>query len=229
MAFFFQYACGLRACPRRCRSRALPFWNYERVESPPSVNFDPDVGACLLELTRNSPRRHVCPQLSWRDMSVGTRFVKQNRLRDTGGGVISVVDWSEDPSTGGERQSASFGESCRPKLWSSWEPWRKIRGTTLSCLRPVRYLGFVDSFHVLCECDDLPQCDGKRQQHRWEQLQRTCHVHLITKRHVSQRWRREQQLSSIGLRRQVLRFRGISRSPVSFAFTLRTRCLDTCW
>ena len=35
---------------------------------------------------------------------------------------------------------------------------------------------------------------------------------LITKRHVSQGWRHEQQLSSIGLRRQVLRSRGISRS-----------------
>ena len=43
--------------------------------------------------------------------------------------------------------------------------------------------------------------------------QRTCHVHLITKRHVSLRWRHEKQLSSIGRRRQEWRSRGISRCP----------------
>ena len=40
------------------------------------------------------------------------------------------------------------------------------------------------SSQILCECDSVPHCDGKRHQHRWEQLQRTCHVHSITKRHV---------------------------------------------
>ena len=38
-----------------------------------------------------------------------------------------------------------------------------------------------------------------------------CHALLFTKRHASQRWRHEQQLSSIGLHRQ-LRSCGISRS-----------------
>ena len=76
--------------------------------------------------TRDPPRRHVCPQLSWHDISVGSRFEKQNQLRDTGGGVISVVVWSEDPALEVSEKSASFGESCRSKLWSSWEPWRRI-------------------------------------------------------------------------------------------------------
>ena len=67
------------------------------------------------------------------------------------------------------------------------------------------------SFQILCECDSVPHCYGKRHQHRWE-LQRMCHVHLLTKRDVSQPWRHEQQLSSVGLSRQVLRSRGTFRS-----------------
>ena len=80
---------------------------------------------------------------------------------------------------------------------------------TISCFRAVPC---GQSFQNLRRCDSVPHCDGKRHQHRWEQLQRTCHVHLFTKRHVSQRWRHEQQLSSIGLHRQALRYCGISRS-----------------
>ena len=122
-----------------------------------------------------------------------------------------------------ERKRATLGESCTSKHWSSSEPWRHISGTasalwnkrlvfrtiTISCFRAVPC---GQSFQILRRCDSAPHCDGKRHQHRWEQLQRTCHVHLFTKRHVSQRWRHEQQLSSIGLRRQALRYCGISRS-----------------
>ena len=49
----------------RSRGSRFAVLEYERVESPPSVDFDPDtpsqeiVGACLLELTRNPLRRHV--------------------------------------------------------------------------------------------------------------------------------------------------------------------------
>ena len=72
---------------RRCRSRfnprdhAFAVLGYGRVESPPSVTFDPDtpsqetVGACLLELnTRNPPRRHVCPQLGWHEQGLKNRI-----------------------------------------------------------------------------------------------------------------------------------------------------------
>ena len=127
---------------RLCRSRlnpgdhAVPFLEYGRVESPRSVNFDPsipkpgDCGCLFVGVdTRDPPRRHVCPQLSWHDISVGSRFEKQNQLRVTGGGVISVVVWSEDPALEVTEKSASFGESCRSKLWSSWEPRRKIPGS----------------------------------------------------------------------------------------------------
>ena len=114
----------------------MPFLEYGRVESPRSVNFDPyipkpgDCGCLFVGVdTRDPPRRHVCPQLSWHDSSAGSRFGKQNQLRVTGGGVISVVVWSEDPALEVSEKSASFGESCRSKLWSSWEPWRKIPGS----------------------------------------------------------------------------------------------------
>ena len=64
------------------------------------------------------------------------------------------------------------------------------------------------SVQTLCGCNAVPHCD----QHRLEQLQRACHAHSITKCHASRQWRHEQQLSSIGLRRQVLRSCGTSRS-----------------
>ena len=64
------------------------------------------------------------------------------------------------------------------------------------------------SVQTLCGCNSVPLCD----QHRWEQLQRACHAHSVTKRHASQQWRHEQQLSGFDLHRQELRSRGISRS-----------------
>ena len=42
------------------------------------------------------------------------------KMRDKA--AMSGVDWSKDPSTRGEEESASFGESCWSKLSSSWEP-----------------------------------------------------------------------------------------------------------
>ena len=57
----------------------------------------------------------VCPQVSWHDLSVGTRFEKQNRFRDIGRGVVSGIDWSEDLSTRGEQKSVSLEESCRSR------------------------------------------------------------------------------------------------------------------
>ena len=42
--------------------------------------------------------KKVCPQLCWHDFSVGTRVEKQNRFRDIGGGVISVIDWALEVS-----------------------------------------------------------------------------------------------------------------------------------
>ena len=69
---------------------------------------------------------------------------------------------------------------------------------------PLSFRG--QSVQTVCGCNSVPHCD----QHRWEQLQRACHAHSITKRHAPQQWRHEQQLSSFDLRRQVLRSRGIS-------------------
>ena len=125
---------------------------------------------------------HVCPQLSWHEIPIRTRFGKQNRLRDTGGGVISVVGWSEEPNTGDERESASFGQSCKSKLLSSWEPWEnpghRVNALEQGSLDTVqshilmsssRSLSWFrgQSFQILCECDRVPHCDGKRHQHRW--------------------------------------------------------------
>ena len=98
-----------------------------------------------LDIARHKMLRHVCPQLSWHDVPVG----KQSRLRDTGGGVISVVDWSEEPSTGGERKSASFGESCRSKLWSSWETWRKSWGPPQCFYRKITHENVFEPFVIL--------------------------------------------------------------------------------
>ena len=55
----------------------------------------------------------VCPQLSWHDFSVRTRFEKSKS--------VPVIDWSEDLTTGGERESASFDASCRSRhVTRSW-------------------------------------------------------------------------------------------------------------
>ena len=59
-----------------------------------------------------------------------------------------------------------------------------------------RHLFRGQSVQTLSGCNSVPHYD----QHRWEQLQRACHAHSITKRHASQQWRHEQQLSSFGLR-----------------------------
>ena len=67
---------------------------------------------------------------------------------------------------------------------------------------------------------------GSKHQHRWEKLRRTCHVHLINKRHVSQRWRHEQQLSGVGLRRQVLRPHRLSDLCVSSENNLKRGLLQ---
>ena len=193
-----------------------------------------DCGCLFCWITRNPLQRHVCPQLSRHDIPVGTSFV--NKIGSVKLEVVpfSVCRWERRTSTGGERESASYGEreraSCRSKLWS----WRKIPGPRqrfgagsldiaqshilMSSSRSLSWFR-GQSFQILCECDGVPHCDGKRHQHRLEQLQRTCHVHVITERHVSQGWRHEQQLSIIGLRRQVLRSRGrIVSNEVFFKF-----------
>ena len=60
------------------RGSRLAVLDCGRVESQPSVDFDPDlpgqetVGACLLDNTRNPLQRYVCPQLSWLDIPVRT-------------------------------------------------------------------------------------------------------------------------------------------------------------
>ena len=94
----------------------------------------------------------------------------------------------------------------------SWDPRQRIRAESLDAVE-VHIIMFSSrhsfrgqSVHTSCGCKCVPHCD----QHRWEQQQRVCHSHSSTKRHASQQWRHEQQLSSIGLRRQVFRSRGIS-------------------
>ena len=177
--------------------------------------------------TRNLPRRHVCPQLSWHDIPVGTRFEKQNRLRDTGGGVAPVADWSEDPALEVSERVQVLERAAGRNFGRRGSRGEKSQGPRqhfgagsleivqshilISSSRSLSWCRGL-SFQILCKCDSVPHCDGKRHQPRRERLQRTCHVHLITKAHVSQRWRHEQQLSSIGLRRQVLRSRGTLRS-----------------
>ena len=125
-----QYACG---CPRsRCFNPGITLcrsgiWTSRitSIDSDPDLPSHETVGACGVD-TRNPPRRHVCSQLSRHDIQVATIFEKKKKKTSgsviLGGGVISVVDWSEDASTGGMPESASFGESCRSKLWSSREP-----------------------------------------------------------------------------------------------------------
>ena len=85
----------------------------------------------------------------------------------------------------------------------SREPRQRFRSASLDAAEV--HIHMFSSRHSL-SWFRVPYCD----QHRWEQLQ--CHAHSITKRHASQQWRHEQQLLSIGLRRQVFRSRGISRS-----------------
>ena len=148
-----------------------------RVESPPSVDFDPvvpsqkTVGAYLLKLTHEAferiiplglenplmfPRQHACPELRWHVISFGTWFGRRSRFRGTGGGVTSFVHWSEGSSTGCERESATLGERCRSINFSSCGPWRRIPGTattlwskTFGRRASTHSHGFKPSFVIL--------------------------------------------------------------------------------
>ena len=79
------------------------------------------------------------------------------------------------------------------------------------------------SVQTLCGCNSVPLCD----QHRWEQLQRACHAHSVTKRHASQQWRHEQQLSGFDLHRQVVAISWDFQVVVPLAVTFRARCENT--
>ena len=213
-----------------------------RVESPPSVDFDPDmpsqetVGACLLVLTRNPVDLETptyCPLDDTRVFnSAGMTFLLEQGLE-----IEICFETLEDATLFFCRLSEGSSTACGTREYTLWielqialvvvvgavgtnpgdrdsapeEVWMSYKHTfsrfsfrhSLSWFRR-------QSFRTLCGRDSEPQCCGKRHRHRWEQRQRTCHAHF-TKRHASQRWRHEQQLSSIGLHRHVLRSRGISR------------------
>ena len=130
---------------RRSRLAVLEFG---RVESPPSVDFDPDVpcqeteGACLLNNTRNPLQRHVCPQLSWHDISVGTRFEKI-------GSVIPEVA-SFLLSIGAKNPALKVSEKVQALERAASRNLGRGENPTFSRLRAVRHLGVVDSLFKFC-------------------------------------------------------------------------------
>ena len=68
------------------------------------------------------------------------------------------------------------------------EPRQRFRAESLDVVEvhilmfSSRHLFRGQSGRTLCGCHGVSHCD----QHRWEQLQRACHAHSITKRHASQ-------------------------------------------
>ena len=175
------------------------------------------MGACLLELTHGILLDDTCAL-----NSAGVIFRLEQGLKNKIGSV-TLEESSFLLSTGAKTPALEVSERVQALERVAGRNFGR-RGS-----RGAGSLGIVQShilmsssrssswfrgqsFQILCECDSAPHCDGKRHQHRWEQLQRSCHVHVITKRYVSQRWRHEQQLSSIGQRPKELRSRGISGS-----------------
>ena len=99
----------------RARGYALPFEkvcesNHRHLSFSTQICQTRRLDACLLGLTREAlestilvdldshlllPRRHACFQLSWHDISCGTRFGNRGWFRHTGNGVTPCVGWSQ--------------------------------------------------------------------------------------------------------------------------------------
>ena len=105
------------------------------------------------------------------------------------GAKTPALKMSERVASFGREPGRSFG--CRRKREEkSRRPRQRLGAGSLDIVQSHILMSSSrssswfrgQSCQILCECDGVPDCDGKRHQHRWEQLQRTCH--LITKRHT---------------------------------------------
>ena len=164
----------------------------------------------------------MCPQLGWHEQGlknrIGSVTPEEPSLLLTIGAKTPALEVSErvqalerlqvDTSVvvGAVEESRwDHVNALEQEVWISYNH-------TFSCHQAVRYLGFVDSLFKFCvNATGYHTATGSGTSIAGSSC--SGRVQLITKRHVSQRWWHEQQLSSIGLRRQVLRSRGFSRSP----------------